>query len=91
MHTRDLLPALWRMDRPWAEWKRGKPMTDYQLAAALAPFGIHSKDLRIGDERRKGYDLAEFADAFSRYLPARPPDEGEESRDAATTEEDQGL
>ncbi len=30
--------------------------------------------LRIGEERRKGYELVDFADAFSRYLPARPPD-----------------
>lgn len=91
MHTAQLLPFLHDLDRPWAEWSRGKVMTAYQLGKALAPFGVHSKTLRIGEERAKGYELADFSVAFSRYLPAPPPETGVESRDAVTTEDALGL
>ncbi len=47
----------------------GKPITAYQLSTVLAQFGIGPKTLRIGTERAKGYELVDFADAFSRYLP----------------------
>jgi len=60
-------------DRPWPEAWRGKPITERWLAQKLADFGIHSKTLRIGEERAKGYELADFKDAFERYL--RPDDE----------------
>lgn len=57
-------------DRPWPEWRNGKPLTTRQLATLLKPFGIKPKNIRLDDDRTpKGYDLAGFADAFSRYPP----------------------
>jgi len=57
-------------DRPWAEYRAGKPITKAQLARLLKPFGISSGTIRLPDGRTpKGYHLASFADAFARYLP----------------------
>jgi putative DNA primase/helicase len=58
-------------DRPWAEWKRGKPISANGVARLLAPFGIAPGTIRKGDETPKGYQLAQFEDAFGRYLPKR--------------------
>jgi hypothetical protein len=55
--------------RPWAEWKQGKAITPNGLARLLAPFRIAPETIRIGDRTPKGYQLARFEDAFSRYLP----------------------
>jgi putative DNA primase/helicase len=54
--------------RPWAEWRNGKPITAASLARMLAPFGISSGTRRDGRETFKGYLLAEFDEAFARYL-----------------------
>ena len=57
-------------DRPWPEWRSGKPLTVRQLAALLKPFGIKPKTVRLeGNNTPKGYLLADCIDAFSRYLP----------------------
>jgi hypothetical protein len=54
---------------PWAEWKGGKPITQNGLALLLAPFAITSSNIRIGANRvSKGYQAAQFQDAFERYL-----------------------
>jgi putative DNA primase/helicase len=56
--------------RPWAEWKAAKPITPAALARQLGPFGILSGTIRLdGGHTLKGYKLADFADAFGRYLP----------------------
>jgi putative DNA primase/helicase len=60
-------------ERPWAEWRRGQPMTAPQLAAALRPFGVRRTTIRIGQEVSKGYHREAFAEAWDRYLaPAHP-------------------
>jgi hypothetical protein len=69
-------------DRPWPEAHRGKPITETWLARRLHHFGISSRTLRIGTDRAKGYELADFAEAFARYLPA----EGQSKRDSVTTQ-----
>ena len=56
-------------DRPWCEWKRGKPMTKNSLARLLKPFKIKSKKIRTLDSTPRGYERNDFIDAFSRYLP----------------------
>ncbi|MGH7014154.1 MAG: DUF3631 domain-containing protein [Stellaceae bacterium] len=57
----------------WAEYGRaGKPITKNQLAKVLARDGISPGTIRLGSGPRdtaKGYGLAQFADAFARYLP----------------------
>src|SRR5262249_10274874 len=45
-----------------------------QLANLLRPFGVRSKNVRVGVETPKGYRLADLSDAFRRYLgDAHPP------------------
>ena len=56
--------------RPWAEFgKNQKPISKNQLANVLREFNIHPHGVRIGADTPRGYELADFADAFSRYLP----------------------
>lgn len=60
-----------REDRPWPEWKGGKPITKAQLARALAPFGIKPRTIRLtSGATPKGYHRDDFADAWSRYAKA---------------------
>jgi len=68
--SRDLLAALIADDEaPWATWNRGKPLTVRQLAARIGDFAVSTKTTRLPNrERLKGYLLADFADAFARYL-----------------------
>jgi putative DNA primase/helicase len=71
--SRTLTDALCAMtDRPWPEAHRGKPVTPTWLARRLQVFGILSKTHRIGEYHAKGYEASDFAEAFARYLPARP-------------------
>ncbi len=56
-------------DRPWPEWRHGKPLTVNGLARLLRPFGIKSKQYREGLERFRGYELEDLQEAFSRYIP----------------------
>ena len=57
-------------DAPWPTLAKGKPMTARHLSRLLHPYGILPKNIRVGNTVPKGYDVADFADAFSRYLPA---------------------
>jgi putative DNA primase/helicase len=71
LFTAKILAALSkRDDRPWPEWKAGKPITARQMAAMLKPFDIATNNtIRRGAERRKGYRRDDFVDAWARYLP----------------------
>ncbi|WP_461834829.1 DUF3631 domain-containing protein [Desulfothermus sp.] len=60
-------------DRPWGEWKRGKPMTPNSLARLLKPFGIHPKTIRDGFRTYKGYEVKAFEEVFKRYIPSNTP------------------
>lgn len=65
----DLARRLGEMEeRPWPEWRNGKPMTKHQLAHLLAPFGVRSKTIRFGVGTDKGYLRADFEQAWARYL-----------------------
>jgi hypothetical protein len=66
----ELVEALVAIEgRPWAEWKAGKPITANGLARLLGPFGIKPGTIRTANSTPKGYQLAQFEDAFARYLP----------------------
>jgi putative DNA primase/helicase len=56
-------------EHPWPEWHNGQPITVRQLARLLEPLGIRPKQLRSGEANVRGYELEDFADGFSRYLP----------------------
>jgi hypothetical protein len=68
--SKSLVETLCAMtDRQWPEAHKGKPISQTWLARRLRSFGISSRDVRIGDNRAKGYELADFTEAFERYLP----------------------
>ena len=55
-------------EKPWATFNRGRAISARQIAQILTEFGIKSKRLRNGDEVAWGYELAQFEDAFARYV-----------------------
>ena len=60
-------------EKRWSTYNRGKPITPKQVAQRLHGFGVISKTIRIDRyETAKGYLLADFTDAFGRYLPVTP-------------------
>ncbi|RMH15043.1 MAG: DUF3631 domain-containing protein [Gemmatimonadetes bacterium] len=69
LFSRDLVAALVEMEeRPWPEWKAGKPLTVRQLARLVQPFGVSPRHLRIDEGTGRGYRLEDFADPCERYL-----------------------
>ena len=69
--TAELISALQADEEgPWASER--SPLTPHRLSRLLLPFGIASKQLRIGSVSLKGYERAGFEDAWERYLPAPP-------------------
>jgi len=75
--TSDILSALCALGhKPWQTYSRGFPISERQIARLLKPFGIAPKTIRVskgavtvGADTLKGYVLADFEDAFVRYLP----------------------
>jgi len=56
--------------RPWHEWgKNPKPISANQVANQLKKFGIAPHPIRLGTEVARGYTVADFTDAFARFLP----------------------
>ena len=55
-------------EKSWATYNRGKPITPKQLSIKLSGYGIRSKDVRIGYDKKKGFETSQFDDAFARYL-----------------------
>jgi hypothetical protein len=55
-----------REEEPWQNWNRGAGLNPESLAKLLRPYGIKANP----DKRRKirGYYVADFADAWKRYL-----------------------
>lgn len=81
--TDDLLERLNGLDEaPWGEL-RGKPLDSRGLARRLRPYAVRPKQVRIGEATRKGYERADFADAWSRYLALPANTETSETTDTA--------
>jgi hypothetical protein len=83
--TADLLSHLHGLpERPWGRKGPGDlepAFQDRQLAAALRPFDIKAKSIRLpGDQVLRGFTRDQFEDAWSRYLPR------EEAEDVADME-----
>jgi hypothetical protein len=55
-------------ESPWGDLK-GKPLDARRLANFLKPYGVVSKQVRIGDKSQKGYTREALYDAWARYLP----------------------
>jgi hypothetical protein len=54
-------------ERPWAEMRKGKPLTEMALAGLLRPYGIRSRTIWMGEESAKGYLTEDFTEAVRRY------------------------
>ena len=69
--SNDLAHALAALqDRPWSEWRKGKPLTANALSRLLKPFSIVPGSIRVGmgsKDTPKGYKREQFEDAWSRY------------------------
>jgi hypothetical protein len=59
-------------ERPWAEWKAGKPITQNGLARILGKFEIIPQTIRLHvGQTAKGYYRSAFEDVFSYYLASQ--------------------
>jgi hypothetical protein len=68
MTTATLLQRLHEIaESPWA----AHDLNANRLSAMLRPFGVASRQIRIGSETVKGYLRASLNEAFSRYLPQK--------------------
>ncbi|MGH3555488.1 MAG: DUF3631 domain-containing protein, partial [Mycobacterium sp.] len=81
-------------ESPWPDYY-GKPLTDRGLAKLLRPYGVKSRNVRVGNDQGKGYCRDDLADAWHRYVPAVPTSQGgekpsstsENGRDGSGTDE----
>jgi hypothetical protein len=56
-------------ERPWAELRNGRPVTEIWLAKQLSPYRVRPRGMRIGAERANGYYQEELMEVFRRYIP----------------------
>lgn len=67
--SRELVNQLIELeDRPWCEWRRGKPLTQNSLSKLLKPYHLASGTCRISRETAKGYEVEKMKSAFVPYL-----------------------
>jgi putative DNA primase/helicase len=59
-------------ERPWADWKHGRPLSQKQLGGLLRPFCIISETISLsGHKDAKGYRRAHFEEAWAIYCPGQ--------------------
>jgi hypothetical protein len=86
--TEAILTALHALEEaPWMDLN-GKGLDSRGLGLRLRQYGIKSRQIRDGATTKKGYQRADLADAWARYLP--PPQTSETSETAETTQHFQG-
>jgi putative DNA primase/helicase len=71
LKTQDILTRLAKEDeRPWGDWRDGKPLNSHQLGKLLRPFGVKSvQSHKPKNKVCRGYQRKDLADPFDRYLP----------------------
>jgi putative DNA primase/helicase len=97
----DIVEALGKIEeRPWPEYRNGKPITARHVAAMLRHFNIKPKQIWSSNgTNQKGYKREHFTDIFTRYLAnidetsARPLDakRGAASSDFQTARQENAL
>ena len=72
--TSELIAGLLALDEaPWRDLFGGKQLDVAGLGRRLKNYKIKSKDIRIGEPVKKGFEREQFVDAWARYLvPAEP-------------------
>jgi hypothetical protein len=85
LSTNELLAALCADEgAPWGDY-RGRTLSAHRLAALLSPHRIRSSQRRDNGPAVRGYDRADFADAWARYLRPEPlVSTGASKRDTVT-------
>jgi putative DNA primase/helicase len=70
----DLVGMVGMEDRPWAEWRRGRPITARGLAQLLKPFGIRPELTRPrgGGRPERGYTVQRIREAAERFVEQQP-------------------
>ena len=58
-------------DRPWADWREGKPISSTQVASILRPFDVRPRVHRFPGGTMRAYICAELEDVCDRYLERR--------------------
>ena len=73
IRTTDMLAKLTAdPERPWADWKHGRPLTPKQLGSLLAPFRVVSTTVHPpGLAHGKGYRRVDFEEAWGAYCPGQ--------------------
>jgi hypothetical protein len=88
LSTEHILATLREMDEaPWADMK-GTPINSRRLANLLRPYGVQSKNIRLGISTPKGYTAEDLHDPWERYLPRLGgPAHGEDAMDKSSRRE----
>lgn len=82
LSTEDVLARLHAIEEaPWSNL-RGRELDARGLSQRLSKYGVGPRNLKVDGRVVKGYDAADLADAWARYLP-HPS--GEESATSATS------
>lgn len=74
LSSAELVEALVTRDEStWADWY-GRPLDQARVARLLRSYRVRPKTIRFGASTLRGYEAADFADAWSRYLdtPTEP-------------------
>src|SRR5262249_14403771 len=98
MPTVEILATLVALEEaPWGDLK-GKPIDSRKLANFLRPYGVTSKNMRIGDDTMKGYTAEDLFDPWQRYLnsdkentPSLSPNTSATSATPATAEAEESI
>ncbi len=70
MLSRELVASLSSLgERPWAELRQGRQITDIWLSKQLRAYGVRSKTMRMGEVVGRGYVEEDFQEVFRRYIP----------------------
>src|SRR5262245_38908987 len=60
------------LERPWADWKHGRALSQKQLGGLLRPFCITSETINFGGgQYAKGYRRVHFDEAWAAYCPGQ--------------------
>jgi hypothetical protein len=80
LFTQTILDKLHALsESPWADYSYGKPFSARDLADLLKEHQVKSRQLRIGEDSRKGYRRADLEDSWARYLPSPDSETSETS------------
>jgi hypothetical protein len=82
LDSKTVLERLCRLDEsPWEDL-RGKRLDARALATLLRPYAIKPRVIRVGEATPRGYERADFLDAWRRYLP-QPPQHPQQEGESA--------